>query len=310
MLTSLCIIFSTEAFYPKDGQGKGTSEIPLSVATFFISLFASSFGITKFFVKGPLPILPQDAPLAGVLSVKFIILFLLNTMFVARTFCLEFSFFTSYRSGNPLQQIDPLVPEEYRLIIYLLPGIFSFLINLVKLILSIKPQDRKYLWKYPQFLLCPMLSPVMFEGNQEKGDDNRQPIRVWKLGSVLNSFFIGCLPQIILVAVDYYRRVSLWDFQSSENETNALLKFPYGNMAFAIATLLLYVCLMIIFLLWDKIVKETRYLCVNDKENYEIGYEASNKNINAAPDSIPGTLDDEICVEVKIRFDCLLAKLL
>merc|ERR1719367_2239999 len=99
VLTTLCIIFTTEAFYPKDSfTGISKSSMTFAVYTLILSLFTGSFGMTKFFLKGPLPILPLDAPLAGVLSFRFITLLLLNTMFVVRTFCLEASLFTSYRS--------------------------------------------------------------------------------------------------------------------------------------------------------------------------------------------------------------------
>ena len=70
--------------------------MPFSIYTLLFSLFAGSFGITKFFVKGPVPVLPQDAPLAGVMSFEFLTFLLLNTMFVLRTFCLEASFFSTY----------------------------------------------------------------------------------------------------------------------------------------------------------------------------------------------------------------------
>ena len=134
----MCIIFATEGFYPKDGYGRSKTEMPLSVCTLFLSLFSASFGITKFFVKGPLPILPQDAPLTGLLSVKFFLLMFLNTMFVVRIFCLEGAFFSSYRYDSrwEIVDIDPLIPEEYRLIIYLLPAFFSFSINLNRLAFS------------------------------------------------------------------------------------------------------------------------------------------------------------------------------
>ena len=177
--------------------------MPLSVYSLIISLFTASFGITKFFLKGPLPILPQNAPIAGLLSVKFLVLLLLNTMFVIRTFCLEYSFFTSFR-GTFQDNIDPLIPEEYRLVIYLLPGLFSFLINLLKLGLSMKPRDFRYFQSSPQFILCPMFSPLMFEGNPDENSKNDQPIRVWKVGSILNSLFMGCLPQVLLVTMYYY----------------------------------------------------------------------------------------------------------
>ena len=189
-MTSLCIIFTTEAFFPKDNEGLSKTEMPLATYSLFLSLFTGSFGITKFFVKGPLPILPQDAPLAGLLSVKFLTLFSLNTMYVVRTFCVEASFFSSYRSISQ-DSIDPLIPKEYRLLIFLFPGILSFVINLIKLAISIQPKDFRYFKQFPQFLLCPVFCPLMFEGNPDQTDDNQPPVRVWKLGSILNSFFIG-----------------------------------------------------------------------------------------------------------------------
>ena len=90
------------------------------VYTLIISLFTGSFGMSKFFVKGPLPILPQNAPLGGVLSSKFFTLMLLNTMFVVRIFCLEASFFSSYRGYDVNFErlaIEPLISEEYRLVL-------------------------------------------------------------------------------------------------------------------------------------------------------------------------------------------------
>ena len=134
MLTTLCIIFTTEAFYPKDSLGNSKTSMTFAVYTLILSLFTGSFGITKFILKGPLPILPLDASLAGLLSFKFLILLLLNTMFVVRTFCLEASFFTSFRSWK---------------------------IH----IKNVNPDER---------------------------DDDSPPVRVWKVGSIVNSVFIGC----------------------------------------------------------------------------------------------------------------------
>ena len=212
MLTTLCVIFTTEAFYPKDAQGQSERSMTFAVYTLIISLFSGSFGMSKFFVKGPLPVLPENAPLAGVLSSKFFTLLFLNTMFVVRTFCLEASFFSSYRGVDDdynSMSIDPLIPEEYRLVIYLIPGLLSFVINLVKLAFSMKFKDLRYFKRFPQFILCPMFSPLMFEGNPDQQDDNEPPVRVWKLGSVVNSVYIGCLPQILLVTMDIYRQVPL-----------------------------------------------------------------------------------------------------
>ena len=240
------------------------------VAQLILSLFTGSFGIMKFFLKGPLPILPLDAPLAGVLSFKFLVLLLLNTMFVVRTFSIEASLFTSYRHTyytNVLDtnNVDPIIPEEYRLVIYLLPALLSFVINLIRLAITMKLKDFQYFKKFPQFLLCPMFSPLMFEGNQEERDDNAPPVRVWKLGSIVNSVFIGCLPQALLVAMDQYRQIPTWyrivNDKGDRSDSNALIKHPYGSTVFGISSLLLYLFFIIIFFAWDKIFKTDGCLC-------------------------------------------------
>ena len=188
-------------------------------------------------------------------------------MFVMRTFCIEASFFSSYKvnthklAQHGRQSIDPLIPEEYRLVIYLFPCLVSFLINIIKLSLSTKPKDFRYFKKFPQFLLCPMFCPLMFEGNLHHCGDDQPPVRVWKLGSILNSFFIGCAPQFVLLAFDRYRKVPDWYFEDLRFETNALLQHPYGNTIFSIATLWLYISLTTIFFAWDKLFKDEGLLC-------------------------------------------------
>lgn len=183
-------------------------------------------------------------------------------MFVVRTFCIESSLFSNYRVGRTgVDNIDPLIPEEYRLLIYLLPGLVSFLINIIKLSLTIKPKDFRYFQKFPQFLLCPMFCPLMFEGNPDRIGNNGPPVRVWKLGSILNSFFMGCIPEIMLIALDQYRKVPDWDFEDSLQDNNALFKYPNGNTIFSIATLSLYLCLTTIFFGWDKLFKDDGKLC-------------------------------------------------
>ena len=289
VLTTLCIIFTTEAFYPKDPKtGFSDGSMTFAVYTLILSLFSGSFGMTKFFLKGPLAILPLDAPLAGVLSFKFITLLLLNTMFVVRTLCLEASLFTTYRSINygleesKISNIDPLIPEEYRLVIYLLPALLSFTINLVRLACSMKSKNIRYFKSFPQFILCPMFCPLMFEGDPDQKDDNELPVRVWKIGSIVNSFFIGCLPQILMVAMEQYRLIPSWyQFQNRTNshlpensiynhdsnwyrkeedgkaeDSNALIKYPYGNTIFAISFFVLYLFLTTIFFSWSKIFKD------------------------------------------------------
>ena len=93
----------------------------------------------------------------------------------------------------------------------------------------------------------------MFEGNSEEIGKKKEPIRVWKFGSILNSISLGCIPQILLLALDHYKRVPYWNFNGDRNhDTNALLKYPYGNTIFSISTFILYLCSTIIFFVWDK----------------------------------------------------------
>ena len=181
-------------------------------------------------------------------------------MFVVRTICIENSFFSTYRHYSE-DNIDPLIPEEYRLVLYLLPCLVSFLINMTKLAMSIKPKDFRYFKRFPQFLLCPMFSPLMFEGDPDQTDDNQPPVRVWKLGSILNSFFIGCIPQVMLIAFDHYRKVPDWDFEDEVQDNNALLKSPTANIIFSIATLALYLCITIIFFSWNILFQDNGLLC-------------------------------------------------
>ena len=125
--------------------------------------------------------------------------------------------------------------------------------------------DFQYFKKYPQFLLCPMFSPLMFEGNPEERDDDEPPVRVWKLGSIFNSVLIGCLPQILSVAMDQYKQIAEWyrkeEYYYSDGETNALIKHPYGNTIFAISSFLLYLFLTTIFFSWERIFKDDGCLC-------------------------------------------------
>ena len=82
---------------------------------------------------------------------------------------------------------------------------------------------------------------------------------------------MGCVPQTLLPVLDHYKGVPSWPFTSEniigeiENnpfqDNNALLKYPYGNTIFSIATFSFYLFLMSIFFSWDKIFKEDGLLC-------------------------------------------------
>ena len=186
--------------------------------TFTLSMFASAFGMTKFLLNGPLHFLPKDSLLSGMVSIPFITQLLLNTMFGVRVFALEAIFFSNYIStfppndfnfndpddnlqllqGNYTTKIEPIIAPEYRLVVYLLPGILAMLANGIRLAFTIKGFGKFFL-KFPQFIVSPCFSPIMFEGVKINSLENKYSIRIWKLGSVLNAGFLGFSPKLYLL---------------------------------------------------------------------------------------------------------------
>ena len=174
MHISFAITIAVEGFYPKNSAGYTITHFTsfsqaLPLITLVISMVASSFGMTKFFLQGPIPILPKDSPVNGLISLPFICTLLINSMFAARIICLENSLFSSYRyqryysykSGSDQATIDPVIPPEYRLIVYLVPSLISFTINAIRLFKTgnnLKP----IIMKYPQILLS-LLKFSLFE---------------------------------------------------------------------------------------------------------------------------------------------------
>ena len=163
----------------------------------------------------------------------------------------------------------------------------------------------------------------MFEGNPDHQDDNEPPVRVWKLGSIVNSVFIGCLPQILLVAMEQYRQVPTYYRKANDGifaNINALIKHPYGNTIFAIASFLLYLFLTTIFFAWNRIFKNdaclsklSKSICppcpspyhkpqseesdpstVNNQDDPDKGFELSVRDASSA-----GTIQDTEEVDTK-----------
>ena len=248
----------------------GRFEQALPLITLVLSTISSAFGMTNFFLKGPLPILPNDGPLDGILSIPFGCTLLMNTMFIVRIICIENAFLTSYRyqrypknlpsfKDDFLERtIDPIIPPEYRLVAYFTPVVISFTINLIKLVCT-GTKLVKCVRKYPQFLIASCFTPFMFEGCDENS------IRIWKLGTVLNALFIGCLPQIILLYMEFYRGTVNWDFVGVElsgeslwENNDALFKHRYGNCLFASISGVLYLFLIIFAF---KLCSESCFVC-------------------------------------------------
>ena len=234
-------------------------------------MLASAFGMSSFFLSGPVPILPNDSPINGLVSLPFVTMLLLNTMFGVRVVCIENAFFSSYRyhyytedrRGIIEKSIDPIISPQLRILTYFAPSAISFTINIVRLLCT-KVSPKIYVKKYPQILMASCFTPFIFEGTKNNS------IRIWKTGSVLNAFFIGCLPQIILLTMDFYRGVVNWDFlglalrpEQIIESNDALLKYRYGNTLFAIISGSFFLFLIIITFFTNKIFKNHGMYCTS-----------------------------------------------
>ena len=99
---SFAITMTVEGFYPISSAGFtirsfSSFKQALPLITLIVSMFSSSFGMSKFFLQGPTPILSKDSPMNGLLSLPFICTLLINCMFGCRVVCIENAFFSSYR---------------------------------------------------------------------------------------------------------------------------------------------------------------------------------------------------------------------
>ena len=82
---------------------------------------------------------------------------------------------------------------------------------------------------------------------------------------------MGCVPQTLLLVLDHYKGVPSWPFTRENSngqiehnkyqDNNVLLKYPYGNTIFAIATFSFYLFLMTMFFAWDKLFQDDGLIC-------------------------------------------------
>ena len=251
-------------FFPHDKFGFA-SEIfsnpweMLPVMTFCLSVIASGFGISKFYLIGPLRLISQDSPLTGLLSFSFLAHIFLNFGFVFRIYAIEHSLFSEYiisssapafdKWGITTKSIPPVLPYEYRLFFYLIPILPSLIFNLLSLnrTLDFKSIFMLFL-NFPQFMITPCFVPLIFKGVIHSNDGKRTnefKIKIHKLGSILNAIYIIFAPQMMLIISDVLRGIIDWEFTSSANkwdeamedkdlETNSgLTKNAFGNIWFA-----------------------------------------------------------------------------
>ena len=220
-----------EGFFPKDIYGISASLFSdfrqaLPILSFLLSVGASTFGTSKFFLIGPLRLLSQKAPLSGILSFTFLTTLIANASFVFRVHAIEHIFFSTFQNytyepfvetfGTLTSQIEPILPHNLRLPLYFLPILPSIALNIFSLRRSLNFQTLiKLFFVFPQYFIAPGFIPLMFEGITK--DDKEQTtcnfkIKVWKLGSIINAIYIIWFPQIFLVMSDVLRGVTTWEF--------------------------------------------------------------------------------------------------
>ena len=251
--------------------------------------------MSKFFVSGPISIFPTDPKLGGMFSYQFICVLLLNTMFGCRVLCIENAFFSRYRLENYGENswyglttnqykedttINPLIPTKYRIAVYLIPSFSSFIINALRIFYT-GQRLRQYVRKYPQIMIACCFTPFMFEGCKDNS------VRIWKYGSLFNAFFIGCFPQILLLAIEFYRGTVKWDFignilyyEQIYESNDSLFKFTYGNIIFAIISGIFFFFLIILTFLTNKVI-------INHKIFFKIGFKPSLLNGNKPSSTKP-----------------------
>ena len=135
-------------FFPHDQFGFATEIFSdftqiLPAMSFCLSAFASAFGISKFYLIGPLQLISQDTLLSGLCSLSFLGHLFLNFGFVLRIYAIEHSLFSEYiissssfsydKYGITTKSIPAILHYEYRLIFYLIPILPSLIFNILSL---------------------------------------------------------------------------------------------------------------------------------------------------------------------------------
>ena len=311
-------------FFPKDIYGVATSVFTdfsqaLPIITFLLSVGASAFGSSKFFLEGPLRLLSHEAPCSGMLSLTFLATLFVNTGFIFRVYAIEHTFFSKFhnytyehsieKSGTITTSIDPLLSHEFRLLIYFLPALPSLLSNLYSLKKELSYGGLLNLFlSFPQYVIAPCFFPLMFQGTTRDDPEEKTrsfKIKVWRVGSLINTIYIILLPQIILVLSDVMRGVTNWKFKFVKDsydafdygfleQNSSLLKHQYGNIIFSIIGCVVYTGALS-FLAWkitDLFQTESDRLAIrpHDKDKWVISW------IRETSSQYSQTHDVEVCI--------------
>ena len=176
-----------DGFFPKNHFGQSVTWFDslsdvLPIITFVLSLFASSYGMTKYIINGPVSIASKESTKNGNPIINAIGLILLNLMFSFRIVAIEAIFFSYYQSySNDFNQhktFPPLVvQDELRLFYYLLPCLLPIIINNFRLACTYHGCRKLYL-QHPQIFLAPGFTPFMYEGIENVAEYHKNPIKI------------------------------------------------------------------------------------------------------------------------------------
>ena len=255
-------------FFPHDQFGFATEIFSdftqiLPAMSFCLSAFASAFGISKFYLIGPLRLISQDTLLSGLCSLSFLGHLFLNFGFVLRIYAIEHTLFSEYiissssfsydKYGITTKSIPAILHYEYRLIFYLIPILPSLILNILSLHQTLPIKSLlKFFLNFPQYLVTSCFTPLIFKGVihlDENKRTSRFKLKIHRIGSMINAIYIIFIPQVMLIISDVCRGIVEWEFTISDSkwwdaamnkdlETNSgLTKHPLGNILFAIAAM-------------------------------------------------------------------------
>ena len=190
-----------QGFFPKDAIGHHNDQFDsfsevLPIVTFILSVLASSYGMAKFIMNGPVRITSKYTTNTGNPIINWIGVVLLNLMFSFRLFAIEAIFFSYYQSYDKEFNHHKTIPElidqdELRILFYLLPPFIPIVINCLNLARTYKACCKLYL-KHPQIFLLPGFTPFMYEKmeNVDKEDQSPIKLKIWKKGTIINALYI------------------------------------------------------------------------------------------------------------------------
>jgi hypothetical protein len=136
-------------------------------------------------------------------------------------------------------------------------------------------RSGKFFLRYPQFLISPMFSPVMYEGFEGNSGDKNDKVKLWKLGTIINAIYIGVVPPIMLIISDVTRGITSWKPLENNvtisriHQTDSIFLPPYGNTVFALISIVFFSAVIVAFfntLSQDKQLSYNEDCCRKNKD--------------------------------------------